>query len=162
MQNPSEQDLITALVALRSLNPVLGIPKLHALLLSEHSDWAVSEKRTRKVLQNQGLVLNSATKQNEKRQPIGERLFPESKVVEGLDVGKWTKKVEVRYFGRSKGKGLVAKEAIAAGEAVWKEDPFILAPEWYDYHDVLSRFHPEKNNILRSSTGQSMICKFRL
>ena len=34
--------------------------------------------------------------------------------------------------GKGKGKGLVAKERITSGETVWKEDPFILAPEWYD------------------------------
>ena len=43
---------------------------------------------------------------------------------------KWTSKVEVRYFDKIKGKGLVAKEKIEEGQVVWKEDPFALAPEW--------------------------------
>ena len=41
-----------------------------------------------------------------------------------------TPKAEVRFFGRAKGKGLVARAPIAAGETIWKEDPFVLAPEW--------------------------------
>ncbi|KAG9310945.1 hypothetical protein JVU11DRAFT_8819 [Chiua virens] len=34
-----------------------------------------------------------------------------------------------------KGKGLVATEKISEGEVVWKENPFILAPEW-DIYDL--------------------------
>ena len=40
-------------------------------------------------------------------------------------------KVAVKHFGKKKGKGLVAKEVVEEGETIWKEDPFILAPEWY-------------------------------
>jgi hypothetical protein len=29
-----------------------------------------------------------------------------------------------------KGKGLVAAEVIEAGEEIWKEDPFVVSPEW--------------------------------
>lgn len=57
--------------------------------------------------------------------------YPVSKLVKGLDVSKWTTKVEVKDFGKEKGKGLVAKEAIKEGDVLWKEDPFVLAPEWY-------------------------------
>ncbi|OCH92551.1 SET domain-containing protein [Obba rivulosa] len=134
--SPSEYDLKQALVSLRAENPALGIPKLHALLLSTHPDWSVSEKRARKILQNEGLVLGPTPAAKTADAP-GE-LLPTSRVIEGLDVAKWTSKVEVRYFGKSKGKGLVAKENIAEGEIIWKEDPFILAPEWDIYELQIS------------------------
>ncbi|KAI0742944.1 SET domain-containing protein [Daedaleopsis nitida] len=126
--SPSEDDLKSALLALKAENPSLGVPKIHALLVSAHPEWTVSEKRTRKILQNEGLVQNATT-----AGAAPGVMYPTSKVMEGLDIAKWTNKVEVRYFGKAKGKGLVAKDAIAEGDAVWKEDPFILAPEWNIY-----------------------------
>ena len=120
--SPPEDDLKHALLALKTANPTLGIPKIHALLLAAHPAWTVSEKRTRKILQSEGLVQTSGA--------VAGHNYPSSKLIDGLDVGKWTAKIEVKYFGKAKGKGLVAKEAIADGEVLWKEDPFILAPEW--------------------------------
>ena len=123
--SPSEDDLKGALLALKTANPTLGIPKIHALLLAEHPEWMVGEKRTRKVLQHEGLGQTASGNGAAPGQ-----VYPTSKLIEGLDVAKWTTKVEVKYFGKAKGKGLVAKEAISEGEVIWKEDPFILAPEW--------------------------------
>lgn len=128
---PSDDELKTALQLLRAENPTLGISKLHARLLSEHPTWKVSEKRTRKYLQNEGLVLGHSGAKLDERNGSGKSLHPISRVIEGLDVSKWTKKIRVEYFNRHKGKGLVATEQIAEGEVLWKEDPFILAPEWY-------------------------------
>jgi hypothetical protein len=136
---PSESELNAALVSLRAENATLGITKIHALLLSTHPTWTVSEKRTRKVLQAEGLMVGqpspglglgyiSQSAPNKNAEP---KVYPKSHVIEGLDVGKWTNKVEVRYFGKIKGKGLVAKDSIKQGEVVWKEDPFVVAPEWY-------------------------------
>ena len=122
---PSEDDLKAALLALKADNPTLGVPKIHALLLATHPEWSVSEKRTRKILQSAGLVQTSAVSAAAPGQ-----VFPTSRLIEGLDVAKWTDKVEVRFFGKAKGKGLVARVPIAAGETIWKEDPFVLAPEW--------------------------------
>ena len=129
--SPSEDDLRAALLALKTNNPTLGIPKIHALLLSAHTDWTVSEKRTRKVLQAAGLVQTSAASLGSSSgAPAGGQVWPSSRLIEGLDVARWTPKAEVRFFGRAKGKGLVARAPIAAGETIWKEDPFVLAPEW--------------------------------
>lgn len=122
--SPPEDVLKSALLALKSANPTIGVPKLHALLLAEHTEWMVSEKRTRKVLQSEGLVQNTAGA------PSAGQIFPNSGLIDGLDIAKWTTKVEVKYFNKTKGKGLVAKEQITEGETIWKEDPFILAPEW--------------------------------
>ena len=113
--SPNESDLTVALVKLRAQNPTLGIGKLHALLVTAHPDWIVSEKRTKKVLQNEGLVLAPPNQNhNHDVKPSNEDVpMPTSRVVEGLDVAKWTSKVEVKYLGKSKGKGLVATERIA-------------------------------------------------
>ncbi|KZT00270.1 SET domain-containing protein [Laetiporus sulphureus 93-53] len=134
---PSEDELKQALIALRAENPSLGIAKLHTLLLSRNPTWTVGEKRTRRILQNEGLTLvqnqKSGASQKDGSGPGHD--LPSSTVIEGLDISKWTLKVEVKYFSRNKGKGLVAKERIKEGETVWKEDPFILAPEW-DVYDL--------------------------
>ncbi|OBZ74371.1 putative protein lysine methyltransferase SET5 [Grifola frondosa] len=131
--SPSADELKSALVDLRAEHPTLGIAKLHELLLSANPFWTVSEKRTRKVLQSEGLTLSPSSA---KPSTDGANsIHPSSRIIEGLDIEKWTTKVEVKYFGKTKGKGLVAKESIAAGEILWKEDPFILAPEW-DLYDL--------------------------
>lgn len=135
---PAECDLKSALVSLRARNPTLGTVKLHALLLAEHPEWTASEKRTKKILQHEGLVLGPCLSNKTVADNVASP-FPISDVVEGLDVAKWTSKVAVKYFGRNKGKGLVAKESIREGETLWKEDPFILAPEWYDIHPISSK-----------------------
>ncbi|KAG6819917.1 hypothetical protein H0H93_007388 [Arthromyces matolae] len=124
--SPSEEDLRTALVALKTRYPSLGILKTHAILLASYPDWIVSEKRTRKVLQNEGLILDTPS-------PNGSDLvYPTSRLIPNLDISNWSSKVQVRFYDKRKGKGLVATEDIEEGETIWKEDPFILAPEWYE------------------------------
>lgn len=128
--SPSEDELKAALVDLKSANPSLGITKTHALLLATNPTWVVSEKRTRKLLQHEGLVLNGAT-------PPGTPeviVYPSSHIIHNLDVHRWTPKVKVKYFDKKKGKGLVATQEIKEGEVIWKEDPFILASEWCASH----------------------------
>lgn len=129
---PNDIELTEALSTLRAQNPILGVAKLHAALQASYPGWTVSEKRTKKILQQNGLILrqSNASLQTKEAESPGTP-YPTSRIVEGLDVKKWSPKVEVKDFGRTKGKGLIAKELIAAGEVVWKEDPFILAPEWY-------------------------------
>jgi hypothetical protein len=123
--SPPDNELIPAVVAIKASNPELGIAKTLSAVLAAHPDWAVSEKRLRKVLQNEGLIVGGNTKATE-----GGRIYPSSRIIEDLDVSAWSSKVQVRYFNKIRGKGLVAKEKISAGEVIWKENPFILAPEW--------------------------------
>jgi hypothetical protein len=131
--SPPEEDLKTAIASLKNEHPTLGIAKLHVLLLSENPSWTVSEKRLRRILKNsdsqqQGLGLDATA--NGPSTTSETHLYPSSALVEGLDVNKWTTAIEVKYFDRRKGKGLVAKEPIHEGQVVWKEDPFVIAPEW--------------------------------
>ncbi|KAF8521089.1 SET domain-containing protein [Hysterangium stoloniferum] len=133
--SPSDEELIAALRPLRLENPTLGLAKFHALLLKRQPSWTVSEKRFRKVVQNNGLSALKAAESgsHEVESESESKIYPTFRINEGLDVTKWTSKVEVKYFGRKKGKGLVAKGAIAKGETIWKEDPWIIAPEWVIY-----------------------------
>ncbi|KAF8824592.1 hypothetical protein HHX47_DHR8000115 [Lentinula edodes] len=149
--SPSDQDLRAAVVSLKSIHPTLGIAKIHALLLETHPDWIVSEKRTKKALQSEGLTLQSSqsTAQSVERsvatsdslaQTKGSKaskasgsgvnnIFPSSKLIPNLDISKYSTKIEVKHFNKKKGKGLVAKEKILAGTPVWKEDPYVVAAE---------------------------------
>ncbi|GJJ14018.1 hypothetical protein Clacol_008275 [Clathrus columnatus] len=138
--SPSEAELLAVLRTLRSDNPTLGQTKLHTLLLKTYPTWAVSEKRFRRIVHENGLTAVKAASDAvvadiETTLIEGGRtkVYPTYRISENLDISKWTKKVEVRYFGKRKGKGLVAVERIAEGETVWKEDPWIIAPEWEIY-----------------------------
>ncbi|KAJ7730656.1 hypothetical protein DFH07DRAFT_969040 [Mycena maculata] len=122
MASPGDDELQTALTQLKAANPALGIPKLHALLRTEYPDWAVSEKRMRKVL------ATIAPPEADTGPP-----HPSSQLVEGLDIAQWTPRVDVRLFDKRKGKGLVATQKIKAGETIWLEDPFVIAPQWEIY-----------------------------
>ncbi|SRR5216684_1833815 len=147
--SPLEEDLKIAVASLKKEHPAIGIAKLRALLLSENPSWTVSEKRLRRILNNstsdgdsltghQGL--ESAITPSGPGPPTSSsttgsaseeaHLYPSSTLVEGLEVSRWTTAIEVKYFDRRKGKGLVAKEPISEGQVVWKEDPFVIAPEW--------------------------------
>ncbi|KAH0834097.1 hypothetical protein J3R83DRAFT_11384 [Lanmaoa asiatica] len=127
----SEVELRAALIALKKERPTLGVAKIHSLLLEAQPTWAVSEKRVRKILQSEGLIATG--KDNGTGLTIA--TYPVSRLNKSLDVTKWSSKVKVHYFNTIKGKGLVATEKISEGEVLWKEDPFILAPEW-DIYDL--------------------------
>lgn len=122
---PAEDVLTQALIALKSEEPQLGISKVHALLLKNNPDWIVSEKRTRKILQNQGLIVGPPPG------PTDLPVYPSSRVIDSLEISQWTSKVSVKYFDRKKGKGLVATAPIEEDEVIWREDPFVIAAEWY-------------------------------
>ncbi|KAH9957510.1 hypothetical protein BC827DRAFT_1270204 [Russula dissimulans] len=139
--SPPEEDLKAAIISLKERHPTLGITKLHTLLLSENPGWTVSEKRLRRILKNSESHASPRQHQGLESDPTGSSIqvssethvYPSSTLIEGLNIAKWTAAVEVKYFDKKKGKGLVAKEPISEGQFVWKEDPFIIAPEWEIY-----------------------------
>lgn len=128
---PTEDEVRKAAIELKKGNPASGVAKVHSFLLDANPSWTVSEKRVRKILQSEGLVRSDAGTPNSTTNTI----HPSFHLNQSLDVNKWTSRVEVKYFDSTKGKGLVAKENIAKGDVLWKEDPFILAPEW-DIYDL--------------------------
>ncbi|KAI0048513.1 SET domain-containing protein [Auriscalpium vulgare] len=127
MATPADEELRSAVLALREQHPVLGISKFHALLLEGQPGWSVSEKRMRRFLPAPPTTT-----------PLGRtgEIYPSSRLIDDLELEKWTGAVEVKLFDKKKGKGLIAKRAIAEGETVWKEDPFVIAPEW-DIYDLV-------------------------
>lgn len=122
--SPSEDELAKAVIELKKENPELGISKVRTLLTAKYPHWTVSEKRTRKILQDQGLIVSPSGG------PPSVPVYPSSRVISSFNVAKWTPKVEVKWFDKRKGKGLVATQEIKEGEVIWREDPFIVAPEW--------------------------------
>jgi len=122
---PTEDEVRKSVIELKKQNIASGVAKIHSLLLDANLSWTVSEKRVRKILQSEGLVQSDGV--------LGSNtstIHPSSRLNTSLDVSKWTGRIEVKFFDAIKGKGLVAKENIAKGDVLWKEDPFILAPEW--------------------------------
>ncbi|EAU81457.1 hypothetical protein CC1G_05287 [Coprinopsis cinerea okayama7 len=139
--SPPEDVLTTALVELKTQNPTLGISKIHALLLKEKPDWIVSEKRTKKILQAEGLTLPPSTANGAGSGSSGApSVYPTSRTIPNLDLSKWTSKVQVKVFDKVKGKGLVSNAEIQEGELIWKEDPFIVSPEW-EIYDLVAQGH---------------------
>lgn len=131
--SPPDEALVGVLRTLRAQNPTLGTAKLQAQLLIEHPEWSVSEKRVKKLLVAENLLLvppQPKEKAKKKAQNGASELYAKSKLIEGFDVGRLAKKVKVVDFGIPKGKGLVATEDMRKGEELWKEDAFVIAPGW--------------------------------
>ncbi|KZV75809.1 SET domain-containing protein [Peniophora sp. CONT] len=133
--SPSDDDLRASIFKIKTANPSLGIGKIRSSVLQENPTWQLSENRVKKICQAEGLINaapapTGAPKEKEKKSEKEKAVFPVSRVVEDLDIERWTGRVQVRFIDKRKGKGLFAKEKIAEGEVIWKEDPFIVAPEW--------------------------------
>ncbi|KAI6037978.1 hypothetical protein EDC04DRAFT_2896996 [Pisolithus marmoratus] len=156
-----DDELRAALTTLKREKPSLGVAKIHTLLLETNPTWSVSEKRVRKILQEEGLlIVNTSDKAKDGKEDRSTGVYPSSSLNKGLDVNKWSKKVEVRYFDAIKGKGLVAMEKISQGEVIWKEDPFILAPEWEIYDlQVSSRACGFCSTIIRDHSPLHVPCQ---
>ena len=117
---PLDDELVKVLKALRAEHPSLGVPKLLVILRQEHPAWSLSEKRLRKLLQQENLVATVAPAV----------VYPISKIDEGVDASTWTSQVAIKQFDKVKGKGLVANQKLTAGEILWKEDPWVFASDW--------------------------------
>ena len=134
---PTDSDLAAALVDLRAKNPSLGTSKLHTALLVSRPEWTVSEKRTKKILQSEGLILvsgSSQTRDTSKADPP----LPSSRVVEGLDVTQWTPKVEVKYFERARARALWRKSVSHQERLYGKKTPSYLRPNGMTIANVSS------------------------
>jgi len=103
---PSDDELAAALRELRISQPAAGITKLHASLVETRPEWVVSAKRTRKILQQEGLVLDSGggTGNGSKPKAGLKTSAPEYRLNPLLDVSKLSNKIRVHDFGLPKGK----------------------------------------------------------
>jgi hypothetical protein len=79
---------------------------------------------------NNGHGASAAPRSAQKNYDPSVTIFPTSRVIPHLDTRRWSSRVVVKYMDNKKGKGLVATEDIAQGEVIWREDPFVIAPEW--------------------------------
>ena len=81
-------------------NPTLGTAKLHSQSLIEHPGWSVSEKRVKKLLASEVLLVTLRPPKNKLKNGTaakdgGTKLFPMSKVIESLDVARWARKLRL-------------------------------------------------------------------
>ena len=114
---PPEDELVKVVKELRLEHPSLGAPKLLVILRQKNPEWSLSEKRLRKILQQENLVATAT-------------VYPVSKIDDRVDASIWTSQVAIKQFEKVKGKGLVAKQKLMEGEILWKEDPWIFASDW--------------------------------
>lgn len=129
---PSDKELSPVVTKLRTENPSTGVPKLLQQLKSEHSDWAVSEKRLRKLLQALNLPSTAVDTAVDSTGGDGDGekgLVADTGLDPSINVGGIAPKVKARIFGGEKGKGLVAREKILQGEVSWSEEPWIVTAD---------------------------------
>jgi hypothetical protein len=136
MISPPDEELRAATISLKGDNPSLGVAKLRTLMLQENPTWALSELRLKKILQSEGLINTQPNTPGGSAKDV--TVFPSSRLVDDLETDKWSSRVDVKYFDKRKGKGLISKDKIAEGETIWKEDPFVIAAEWQDFRQYLA------------------------
>lgn len=129
--SPPDDAVLEAIRAVKETNSDIGVAKLQTAILTANPTWTLSEKRIRKLLKPTTTGTDAPVAPNAANQKTGTApSYPISKLNGDLNVEQWTKKVQVKQFGKARGKGLVAKEDIAEGEVIWKEEPFIYSPLW--------------------------------
>ncbi len=150
---PDDETIQSVISSMHSALPGLGTAKLHTAVIDAHPEWkgVVGEKRIRRVManskkdaetespirENDALTTKSKTKKKKKAKVTSRATYPTSSLLPDSAL-TLPLSVAVRYFDKQKGKGLVALRRIEEGETLWKEDPWILAPEW-DIFDLQQR-----------------------
>jgi len=126
---PSDEVLIIAVTSLRDAHPSLGIAQLLQQLKTDHPDWAVSEKRLRKVMSMSSAATTSLATAGVSQTNDEPGLIAVTGLDTTLNVTEIAPKVKARLFGGEKGKGLVAREKILEGEVIWQEEPWIVTAD---------------------------------
>jgi hypothetical protein len=179
--SPSEDDLISALKWIRNEYPTIGVARFVPLLKEGRPEWSVSEKRIKRLLQQEGLMVgasgaaadheevnsHAAKDQNDapvkaakkkskgkskgKANETGHGSQEETKLGkwnergfrypvcypstitlgDAIDLKKWNEIMEIRNIDDIKGKGLFATDRMEEREVICKEEPWILAADWY-------------------------------
>lgn len=139
--SPAEDELVGAIKTVRDAHPEHGIAKLWAQLKVDNPEWTVSEKRFRKALATAGGTASGAGatapaekksgkgKAKGKGKADGAELVARTGLDSTLDIDNIAPKVKAKMFGGTRGKGLVAKSTIEAGEVLWQEEPWIACPD---------------------------------
>jgi hypothetical protein len=127
---PTDEVLGPTVQALRESHPSLGIAKLLQQLKTEHPEWAISEKRLRKVVAPTATsAAPTASSTGGAKAPDEPGLMADTGLDTTLSVSDLAPKVKARLFGGEKGKGLVAREKILEGEVIWQEEPWIVTAD---------------------------------
>ncbi|KAK0208411.1 hypothetical protein DFS33DRAFT_1496957 [Desarmillaria ectypa] len=152
---PDDETILSAISIIHSALPGFGTTRLHTAVIDAHPEWkgVVGEKRLRRMIANfkkdeetEGPIKDnsaSTTKPKTKKKKKAKakaspgETYPTSSLLPGSAL-TLPLTVAVRYFDKQKGKGLVALRRIEEGETLWKEDPWIIAPEW-DIFDLQQR-----------------------
>jgi hypothetical protein len=144
MATPPEDELIAAVTTVRDAHADLGILRLWAQLKVEQPGWAVSEKRFRKALAAVGGTASGAgstaaeggssskkskSKTKKNITADGPELVAKTGLDPSVDVQHIAPKVQAHMFGGTRGKGLVAKSGIEAGEWLWEETPWMACSD---------------------------------
>lgn len=118
---PTDDELLPAYQRIKQQDSSLGLAKVLAQLKVANPEWAVSEKRLRKVVAGGQVV----------RPPSSDEagLVADTGLDPTIDIAHIAPKVKARLFGGEKGKGLVAREKIQQGEVVWQEEPWIVTAD---------------------------------
>lgn len=122
--SPEEGELAAAVTTVRAAHPDLGILKLWAALKEAHPEWTVSEKRFRKALAAQG-----GSGASPAAAVADDELVAHTGLDSTLDIAAVAPKVKAKVFGGTKGKGLVARSKLEAGEFLWHEEPWVACPD---------------------------------
>lgn len=116
MITPIDSEVTDLITQVQASQPDWGALKILAALRIQHPDWAISEKRFRKI---QKIAAN----------PDGSSLIARTGVDASIDVHIIAPKLDVKLFDKGKGKGLVAREKIMQGEVIWQEEPWIATAD---------------------------------
>ncbi|GAO47557.1 hypothetical protein G7K_1762-t1 [Saitoella complicata NRRL Y-17804] len=118
---PTEHELIKQVTAIRNEHgQTLGVPKLLAQVKDQKPDWAVSEKRLRKVLAQYNLG-NAPPKGTALPNAAVSHLTP------NFDIKDTTTKLAVKEV-KGRGKGLYGTEDTKSGTSIFEEIPYVWAP----------------------------------
>ncbi|KAG7450171.1 SET domain-containing protein [Guyanagaster necrorhizus] len=155
---PDDETIQSVISIVQPSLPGLDTNKLHDAVIDAYPEWqgVVGEKRVRRVMANSkkdeeaegpikddnaSTITTPKTKKKKKAKAKAKASSRETYPTSSLlpdSVLTLPPTVAVRYFDKQKGKGLVALRRIEEGETLWKEDPWIIAPEW-DIFDLQQR-----------------------
>lgn len=128
---PSEEELISAIQAIKLDSPEAGIKTVTNQILNKEPSWQVSEKRVKKFMQASGLTQSAQTvKEPVKSGLADDPSVPVSFIDPKLDFKSVSDAVVARMVDQVTGKGLFAARDIKKDEILFTEKPFVYFPPW--------------------------------
>ncbi|CAG8778625.1 4213_t:CDS:1, partial [Acaulospora colombiana] len=129
---PSEAELTTELRSLRHTNPKTGAAKLLLLLKQKQPTWSVSEKRVKKVLKDQGLMVVEEPSSVHPSEESGHQ-------EEGSSTSLGTQAINTGGGTSSSSKKKKSKSAVGGGSSLRYEHPVSATTDAVDPHKWSNR-----------------------